>query len=375
MRRTWFVPILFLMLLSLACSKSVEPIQPFPNPTYTPEASVFGSGRTAYGFFPVPAEVTLESVFATYWAMGQHADVVWFQEDVPWTDFVQGVDGESKLINDFREAANLAGAHNLEAIYLVDPLNGLDRRQFFGLPTGWQASFTNPDVRRAYLNYSLRLVREFRPRYLGLASEINTYAEANPDDFQHFLSLYRETYAAIKAEAPETQVFVTFQWEQLNGLVGGVGSPYEIKWEQVEIFEPQLDLWVISSYPFIAFQSGHDIPADYYTPLLTRTSKPLAVAEGGYISRQTQGVSGKPQDQVDYLNAVHDQLGPRLDFWIYLLLNDMNQASWNKHMRQEGLSDTDVNTLGHFVSVGLCEQGGQPKPALAVWDSFRGSTP
>jgi hypothetical protein len=45
----------------------------------------------------------------------------------------------------------------------------------------------------------------------------------------------------------------------------------------VETFEPELDLWVISSYPYFAFPNGEGIPADYYTPLLERTSKPLAM--------------------------------------------------------------------------------------------------
>jgi len=82
-----------LLLTSLACGQSASP---FPSPTYTPEPSVFESGRTAYGFFPTPPEVSLDSVFATYKAIGQHADVVLVQENIPWADFVEGVDVESQ---------------------------------------------------------------------------------------------------------------------------------------------------------------------------------------------------------------------------------------------------------------------------------------
>ncbi len=102
-----------------------------------------------------------------------------------------------------------------------------------------------PDVRAAYREFTLWIVRTFDPRDLGLASEINTYADAHPDDFPNFLSLYREVYAAIKQDWPETQVFVTFQWEDLNNLFPAVseGRPaYQINWDQVEAFEPQLDL-------------------------------------------------------------------------------------------------------------------------------------
>jgi len=370
MRRS-FLPLLLVLVVSLACGQSVPP---YPSPTYTPEASIFGSGRTAYGFFPTPSEVSLDSVFAMYRDMGHHADVTLVQENIPWLDFVSSADAKSKKIEDMKNAQTLARANNLESIYVVDPLNGLNRREFSGLPAEWGgANFSTPEVRSAYMNFALRVLREFKPRYLGLASEINTYGEAYPEDFQNFLSLYRETYAAIKKESPDTQVFVTFQWEQLNNLVAveGQGVPYEIKWEQVEVFEPQLDVWAISSYPFIAFRSGSEIPANYYTPLLTRTSKPLAVAEGGFVSRQTGQIPGTPQDQVDYLNAIHTQIGSRLDFWIYLLFSDLNIDSYAKYFDQQGTSKSDINTLGFFVNVGLREKDGTPKPALQIWDSFR----
>ena len=363
------IPLTLLFLASLACGQSASP---FPDPTYTPEASVFESGRTAYGFFPTPPEVSLESVFAHYKSMGQHADVSLVQESIPWAEFVNGVEVESQKISDMQNAKTLTLANNLDSIYIVDPLNGMNRREFAGLPEGWEASFANPDVRAAFKNYTLRILREFKPRYLGLASEINTYMEAYPEDAENFLSLYQETYAAIKSESPETQVFVSFQWDQLNNLAGGDGVPYQVKWEQIEIFEPQLDLWVISSYPFVVFRTGAEIPDDYYTPLLERTDKPLAVAEGGFVSRQTQHIPGTPQDQIDYLNAIQSQIGSRLDFWIYLLLSDLNEKSYAKFMRQQGTKKEDITTLGFFVNVGLQEKDGKtPKPALALWDSFR----
>ncbi len=374
MNRLILAPILLIILASLACGKSASP---FPDPTYTPEASVFDSGRTAYGFFPTPPEVSLESVFEHIKVMGRHADVSLVQESIPWTDFVDGIDVELQKITDMKNARTLSLANNLDSIYIVDPLNGFNRREFMGLPDDWEASFGNPDVRSAYVNFTLRILREFKPRYLGLASEINTYMESHPEDAENFLSLYQETYTAIKAESPETQVFVTFQWEQLNNLGGfeNTGAHNQIQWDQIEIFEPQLDLWVISSYPFIAYRTGAEIPADYYIPLLSRTDKPLAVAEGGFISKQTGQLPGNPQDQVDYLNAIHSQLGERLDFWIYLLLSDLNEDSYARFFRQQGIKENDITTLGFFVNVGLLEKDGTPKPALHVWDLFRADSP
>lgn len=74
---------------------------------------------------------------------------------------------------------------------------------------------------------------------------------------------------------------------------------------------------------------------------------------------------------MDYLNGIHDQIGDRLKFWIYLLLSDFNLDSYAGAMRQQGVSEADIETLAIFGSVGLREFDGTPKPALEVWDSFR----
>lgn len=360
---------LVLVMASLAC-QSGSLATPFP----TPEHSVFDAQRTAYGFFPSPPEASTVSVLNHYKALSDHADFVLFQHSLPWEDFIAGVEGKSEKRDDIINQARLARQNDLEYIFVVDPLNGLDRREFYGLPRGWEASFANPDVRHAFTNFTLWIVRQFHPRYLGLASEINTYMDAHPEDVANFVSLYHEVYARVKAEAPETQVFVTFQWEDLNNLMPTASEgrqPYQTNWDQVELFEPHLDLYVISSYPFVVFKSGSQIPEKYYTPLLARTAKPLGVAEGGYTSRPVGPFAGTLQDQVDYLSAIHGQIGERLIFWVYLLLNDFNLDSYAEAMRKLGFNEENIHTLGMFASVGLREFDGTPKPAMFLWDSFR----
>lgn len=359
-----------LLVAALACGGAPAGT-PIPIPTL--ERSPYDLGRTLYGFFPSPPEVTIESVMATYKAIGEHGDVALLQQSIPWKDFVDSADAQSPAITDIHNQYVLAHQNGLEVIFVVDPLNGLNRREFQGLPFGWEAGFGNGKVRAAFTNYTLRIVREFHPRYLGLGSEINTYADTYPVDFANYRSLYHEVYQLVKAEAPDTQIFVTFQWEELNNLIPSLaqGRPYQPNWSQMEDFEPELDLWVISSYPFVAFGSGADIPADYYSPLLAQTSKPLAVAEGGFSSRPAGPAPGTPQDQVDTITAIHEQIGgDRLAFWIYLILTDLDLDSYAGFMKKQGQGG-DVGTLGMFTSVGLREFDGTPKPALEVWDGFR----
>jgi hypothetical protein len=347
--------------------------------TETPDLSTrdrgaLATGTIAFGFFGSPPRITFESVLDHFEDLGTHADFILMQPNVPWEDFVDGAERESQPRRDLLNQASLAHQNGLDWVVVVDPLNGLNRREFAGLPASWDASFANPDVRSAFKNFTSWVLAEMGPRYLGLASEINTYADAHPEDFPHYLSLYRETYAMVKEESPATLVFVTFQWEDLNNLFpepGETRQPFDTKWEQIETFEPELDLWVISSYPFVHFTAASQIPPDYYTPLLLRTGKPLAVAEGGFPSRPHDPFPGQVQDQVDYLNAINGQVGHRLRFWVYLLLTDLDGDSYAESMRQQGVPERDITTLGYFVSVGLKENDGTPKPGLAAWDRIR----
>lgn len=319
----------------------------------------------------------MKSMLSLFADLGRHADFLLIQRQVPWEDFVNGEKGSSQPRTDIANLITLTKREGLGYVFVVDPLNGLNRREFFGLPLGWEASFGDPKVRSAMMNFALWLVDTYHPRYLGLASEINTYFDAHPGDMPNFLSLYREIYGAVKRRSPETQVFVTFQWEELNNLAPGVREarrPFHIDWNEVEAFEPELDVWAISTYPFVAFQSAADIPPNYYTPLLTRTTKPLAVAEGGYTSRPLGPFHGSPGDQVTYLEKIHGQIGSRLAFWVYLLLSDFDTQAATRALRADGHSSGDARTLSWFSSVGLQNLDGSPKPALKTWDSLRESS-
>lgn len=358
----------------LACSQSAPSSPHATTLPPAPMASALGSERTAYGFFPSPPKPTLESVLDHFAALSEHADFVLLQPNVPWEDFLQAPEGESKSREDLRNQVTLARMNGLEWVFVVDPLNGLNRREFFGLPQGWEPSFANPDVRAAFMNFSLWIMWECEPRYLGLASEINTYMDAHPEDDEHYLSLYQETYDRVKTEFPDTRLFVTFQWDDLNNMFPPAAegrARYATNWGQVEVFEPRLDLWAISSYPYLVFHGGESIPRDYCTPLLGRTDKPIAVAEGGFASRAVGPIQVDADDQVAYLQAIHDQLGERLAFWVYILLDDLNMDAIGEMMREQGRPEGDIDTLGMLAPVGLRESDGTSKPALAVWDRYR----
>jgi len=378
-RRIVFV-ILLLGLTTFACGEEAA----FSSTTFTTEElvrlqhSVFENSETAFGFFPTPPEISIKSIVKTVQGIGGHADVLLLQDEIPWEDFIERSDVKSSVIDDRRGMVNLAAQNGLAPVFVIDPLNGLDRREFQNLPRRLtKGNFGTPEIRSAYKNYAIRMAREFQPQYLGLASEINTYMATYPEDTENYLSLYRETYEAIKAESPDTQVFVTFQWDQLTNpaLINGGGktdtaSSSNIQWQYIDAFEPQLDLLVISSYPCFFFGSGADIPEDYYTPLLVHTEKPLAIGEGGSSTTDIGQLHGSVQNQIDYLKALDAQLGERLAFWIYLLYSDIKMESFVPVMEQAGKGD-DIETLSYFVNMGLMDTEGNPKLSLATWDEIR----
>ncbi len=313
------------------------------------------------GFFPSPARIEWSSLLATLRGIGRHADAVLLQRNVPWEAFERGPEADSRRFADLANLVRLSREQGLEPIFVVDALNGLDRRAFQGVPAAWgPPSFADPRIRRAFKNFAVRIARTYRPRYLGLGSEVNTYMTAHPEDAPHLVSLYLETYAAVKRASPATRVFTTFQWDELRAAPGGPD------WSLIEAFEPRLDLWVISSYPCL-WLGGRAPGAGYYAPLARRTDRPLALGEGGCASRGSGRRPGSDQNQIAYLNAVADQLGPRLAFWIYLLYNDLDLEAYRKAIG----SDRDLQTLGMFTRMGLTDADGRPKPALQTWDRIR----
>lgn len=379
--RGWIVIIcvvVILLLAIVACAggtpSATPEIEPVSESSPAAPLSIFDSGNTAYGFFPSSPEITAESLIVTIEAIGQHGDIMLNMPQVPWADFMESAEAESQAIEDMRGSIELARQQGLEIIFVIDPLQAFDRRVIATMPEVLAgADFATPGVRSAFKNYALRLVREFHPRYLGLASEINTYADAQPEDFSNYVTLYHETYAAIKAEAPVTLIFVSIQWEDLNSVgLFSDDSPGKIKWDIVDQFEPNLDVYAISTYPYFAFEGAANIPDDYYSSLLSRTSKPLAIAEGGFLSQDVGGFHGSPQDQIDYLKAIHGQLGERLAFWVYLIIDDVNTRAYADFLTEHG-SPAEEESMALFGNLGLRSKDGEPKPALEVWDGFRNS--
>ena len=85
-----------------------------PTNAATDSTSIFDQNRTAFGFFPAPPEGTTEAVLKHFGNMGENADFVLIQPNIPWEDFAQGIEGKSQQRTDLTNQAILAQQNDLE---------------------------------------------------------------------------------------------------------------------------------------------------------------------------------------------------------------------------------------------------------------------
>jgi hypothetical protein len=213
-------------------------------------------------------------------------------------------------------------------------------------------TLSNPEWRNAYKQAAVEIVRAVRPLYLSLGNEVNRWYEeygankSDPNGFQNYVSLYEETYDAVKDVSPQTQIFCTFAREM-------VSQYREADMSVLGMFDPgRMDLLVLTSYPY-ALQNidrPSDIPEGYYSEVLQYMSgKPLGFSEVAWPSIEA---FGGEQGQADFLG---DLCGPLTsDTGV-----DLRLLGW------PWLHDLDDNDY-----TGLIRKDGTPKLGYDVWKSI-----
>ncbi len=278
-------------------------------------------------------------------------------DPVEWW-YALGKDAQtSKVFQDSQWQNYLLRENNTEIFIQLDPY-GSPRQGTLSskLPDELAGStFASPAIREAFVREAVARVEWYQPRYVCLAMEINAYYEQQPEDFDHFVSLFAEARQAIKDVSPEAIVFVSFQYEQLLGRFGGEAGQiiHEPHWKLLEKFEPYQDAVGLSSYPMesmdpVNFGDPRNLPDDYYSRVAEHTEKPIVFAELGWSSDRKYG--GSKASQAAFLQrfeTLTSGLDLRLVNWIALY---------------------DGSTFGPpFETMGLLDNRGRPKNAFQVW--------
>lgn len=208
-------------------------------------------------------------------------------------------------------------------------------------------SLNNTEWRLLYKHSALDVVNATRPKYLSLGNEVNRWLDHHGDDpsnenaFRHFISLYNETYDAVKQISPETIVFCTFAREM---VIDNQAADMSF----LERFDAdRLDLMIMTTYPHSVqgINRVSDIPTDYYSSVFQYTGeKKMGFSEAAWPSLTAFGGEA---EQVAFIDNITGRLTEELD---------MELLGWPW-----------LNDIGPTDATGLRYNDGTEKAGLMKW--------
>ncbi|GIV19680.1 MAG: hypothetical protein KatS3mg023_1431 [Armatimonadota bacterium] len=213
------------------------------------------------------------------------------------------------------------------------------------------ATLSDPAWRNTYKQAALDVVKAIRPRYLSLGNEVNRwyekYGKDGPNGFKNYVTLYEETYDAVKKLSPETKVFCIFAREI-------VSENREANLEVLRLFNPQkMDLLVFTSYPYALGKTNPSmIPDDYYSKAADyMPGKPFGFSEIAWASLDALGGE---QAQASFILQATGRLTRERGI-------DLHLFGWS------WLHDLNEND-----AVGLIKFNGTEKRGYTAWKTISG---
>ncbi len=307
-----------LVFLTAACQEQ--------DPGDAPEGSLppretVGPARSYYlGFSSLPSSLTDSGYQETFDLASLWGEVLLIQRPPSWADFLPGAslsDTQRERTTTEREAARVRG---LKLFMALDPFDPAAREQLANLPEGYQGrDLGDSALRAAFVSEAQYVAVNYRPAFLALGMEVNATYERDPEQYLRFVEAYQEAYAAVKVASPETQVFVTFQYEQLVGVVPWE-PPHPPRWELLDAYSGHLDMFGLTTYPSFAYPVARRVPPEYYRQVREHTNLPIAFAAVGFASTPSRdGVnSSTPAEQRRFLQRLlqdADELKSPLVVW------------------------------------------------------------
>jgi len=316
---------------------------------------------TRWGFVPFPASPDGESVADVFEFVATEGDLIAIHSDdgIPWQGLIGDGDLPTALVDEMAALRAFADSNPQLGVYVATAITDQDRS---GIPGTWRAggpppelagrTFDDPEVRQGIKAWVKFLAERLEPDYFNLAVEMNMYATARPEDYPNLVSLYRELYAEMKADYPDTVFFASFQME-----LADPGAAADLV--------DSLDLIGISSYPYI---NGGGIPAGDYFDAMADLGLPVAIAETGFPAAPMPTLGGdrtySPEDQAAYV----EWLGQRASSL------DLQFVTWFFPSDITGMIDplpSEAQAPARlFEFLGLRTADGTPRPALDVWRSL-----
>ncbi|PZC47688.1 MAG: hypothetical protein DK306_001024 [Chloroflexi bacterium] len=305
----------------------------------------------ALGFTATPAVLTPDAYVDVFDEAALRADVIMIQRPVAWTEVRPGGSISPSTRATIEWERQLIADRGLDLLFAIDPWQAANRGRLAGEAPG--EGFRDASVTRDYVAYAEFVVREYRPRWLALAVDLDAVARSRPEDLDAIEAAYRRAYAAVKAIAPETRIFATFQLEDLQGLLPW--STHTPQWSLLLRFDDVLDVLAVSSFPSLIFPFASDIPDTYYSRL-DAFQKPVALVPSGFASAPGRnGVTfGTVRGQQQFLRRV---------------LAEAEAGAWELvvWISPDDPAFATEPPFDLFAQMGMRAAGGVEKPAWSVW--------
>jgi hypothetical protein len=299
-----------------------------------PEPNEYVEG-TLKGVSLSPRSFTGDDFVAFFAKAAEAGEVITWAGD--WMDLVNDTAAKTHMA--------LSGVFGYEPVILLNYLDPSTGESLRGL---------TPELREAYLASLTAFAEEHQPGYVAVGVEVNSVYLKSPDDYPPFVGFFQEAYDAVKAVSPDTVVFTVFQLERMKGLNGGLfggeNDPSASQWGLIDDF-PSTDIVAFTSYPCLAFGDPSEIPGDYYTEILSHTSKPIAFVELGWFRDGFPGWESDVSEQAEFIDRfflLTEETEPVMVIWSFLY---------------------DVDAAQPFDSMGLLDYDETSTEAWDAWTS------
>ncbi len=241
------------------------------------------------------------------------------------------------------------------------------------IPSPWDKyEFNHPNVKKAYVNYLIAVVKFFKPKYLAINMEANILLAQSPKRWNAFKELNRYAYTRIKEHYPDLIVFSSIQYEDMLGLtrwsadlVEEVKGWYpDVLKNEVRLLLQHSDLMGISTFPYTV--AWNEVDPYYYEPAVTIAEDlklPIAIEQTGYISEDFSypplniTLPGSEALQNDFLGFILYQA------WLHKFEFVVNFVAVD-YKPFPSLYDNV------WATTGLLRNDGSSKKALGSWDEF-----
>lgn len=328
------------------------------------------------GFTNTNFDATEEGTRRLNGFLKEHAEVVslYLETGVPWPEAFESKPFHEAVRKEIAEHKKRIGPRHkvflaLNAINFAR--NGLadywGKSASLPRPDKWaDKSFDDPDVIKAFVNYSLRMVEEFKPAYLAYAIEINMLPMKKKEEFDKFLVLARQVHAKLKAEHPEMMVFATIQLEFYHGT----RKQYE---ERLLALLPFCDAVAVSTYPYTIGHTPKTIPAGWITDLTKLApGKSFVVSETGFPGEHYKGdwlkkpieLKATPEMQRDYVQWLLTEASQNDAKFVNWFFAEDIDAEWARQ------GEGGKAFVSRWRDTGLVDETFKPRLALGTWDRW-----